>query len=41
MKRYIRGVTVIGALGLGAFLGVAAAQGQKAVVHVDSAKATY
>ena len=41
MKRYLRDVTVIGALGLGAFLGAAAAQGQKAVVHVDSAKAAY
>jgi mannose-6-phosphate isomerase-like protein (cupin superfamily) len=41
MKRCLREVTVIGALGLGAFLGAAAAQGQKAVVHVDSAKATY
>ena len=40
MQRYLREVTLIGALGLGAFLGVAAAQGQKAV-HVDSAKATY
>jgi hypothetical protein len=41
MKRYLRAVTVIGALGLGAFLGAAAAQGQKTVVHVDSANATY
>ena len=41
MKRNLRVITVIGALGLGAFLGAAAAQGQKAAVHVDSAKATY
>jgi hypothetical protein len=41
MKRCLREATVIGALGLGAFLGAAAAQGQKAAVHVDSAKATY
>ena len=41
MKRYLSGVTVIGALGLGVFLGASAAQAQKAAVHVDSAKATY
>ena len=41
MKRYLRVVTVMGALGLGVFLGAAAAQVQKAAVHVDSAKATY
>ena len=41
MKRYLRVVTVMGALGLGVFLGAAAAQGQKAAVYVDSAKATY
>ena len=41
MKRSLRGATMIGALGLGALLGTAAAQGQKNVVHVDSAKATY
>ena len=41
MKRYLSGITVIGALGLGAFLGVAAAQGPKAAVHVDSATAAY
>jgi hypothetical protein len=42
MKRYIRSaITVIGALGLGAFLGMAFAQGQKAAMHVDSATAAY
>jgi mannose-6-phosphate isomerase-like protein (cupin superfamily) len=40
MNRSLRGVAVVGALGVGAFLGVVAAQGQKAV-HVDSAQATY
>ena len=41
MKQFLRVVAVIGALELGAFLGAAAAQGQKAAVHVDSAKAAY
>ena len=41
MKKYFLGATLIGALGLGAFLGAAAAQGQKAAVHVDSAQAAY
>jgi glyoxylate utilization-related uncharacterized protein len=40
MNRSLRGVAVVGALGVVGFLGVVAAQGQKAV-HVDSAKATY
>jgi gentisate 1,2-dioxygenase len=40
MKRSLRGVAIIGALGVGAFLGVVAAQSQKAV-HVDSAQAAY
>jgi ChrR-like protein with cupin domain len=40
MKRRVRGVSSIGALVIGAFVGVATAQGQKAV-HVDSAQATY
>jgi mannose-6-phosphate isomerase-like protein (cupin superfamily) len=40
MNRSLRGVAIVGALGVGAFLGVVAAQGQK-TVHVDSAQATY
>ena len=40
MNRSLRGVAIVGALGVGAFLSVVAAQGQKAV-HVDSAHATY
>jgi quercetin dioxygenase-like cupin family protein len=40
MNRSLRGVAIVGALGVGAFLGVVAAQGKKAV-HVDSAQATY
>jgi mannose-6-phosphate isomerase-like protein (cupin superfamily) len=40
MNRSLRGVAIVGVLGVGAFLGVVAAQGPKAV-HVDSAQATY
>jgi mannose-6-phosphate isomerase-like protein (cupin superfamily) len=40
MNRSLRVVAIVGALGVGAFLGVVAAQGQK-TVHVDSAQATY
>ena len=39
--RSMRGATATGIFALGALLGAAAAQGQKGVVHVDSAKATY
>lgn len=40
MKRSLRGIAFMGAFAAGAFLGVVAAQGQKAV-HVDSATAAY
>ena len=41
MKRSFSEAAVVGALAFGVLLGVAAAQGQKQGVHVDSAKATY
>ena len=41
MKHSFSGTVVVGALGFGVLLGVAAAQGQKQVVNVDSATATY
>ncbi len=41
MKRRVVGLTAVGILAIGALLGVAAAQGKKEVVHVDSAKTTY
>ena len=41
MKRSFGGVALVGAVAFGVLLGVAAAQGQKQAVNVDSAKATY
>ena len=41
MQQRFGAAVVVGALAFGVLLGVAAAQGQKPVVNVDSAKATY